>query len=125
MANSREFFKNTAQQIYEDEVKKCCYNSLTWVGAEILIIFGNNVKETFRFYKKVHDMDWRAMMRETSLIFLLPIILNKIWILQVRKKVEHTLNFYIVKDMNYDVERCYDFAHSILQKHVKNLTMKL
>jgi hypothetical protein len=55
-------------------------------------------------------------MRETSPIFLLPAILNKTWILQVRKKVEHTLKFSIVKDMNYDGERCYDFAHSILQK---------
>jgi hypothetical protein len=124
-ANSREFLKNTAQQIYEDEVKKCCYDSLTWVGAEILIIFGNNVKETFRLYGELHDMDWRTMMRETSPIFLLPTILNKIWILQVRKKVEHTLNFYIVKGMNYDGERCYDFAHTILQKHVKNLATKL
>jgi hypothetical protein len=45
--------------------------------------------------------------------------------LQVRKKVELTLNFSIVKDMNYDGERCYDFAHTILQKHVKDLAMKL
>jgi hypothetical protein len=70
-------------------------------------------------------MDWRAMMRETLPIFLLPAILNKTWILQVKKKVDHTLNFSIVKDMNYDVERCYDFAHTILQKHVKDLAMKL
>jgi hypothetical protein len=58
-------------------------------------------------------------------IFLLPAIVNKTWILQVRKKVEHTLNFSIVKDMNYDGERCYDFAHTILPKHVKDLIMKL
>ena len=70
-------------------------------------------------------MDWRAMMRKTSLTFSLLARLNKTWILQVRKKVEHTLNFSIVKDMNYDVERCYDFAHTILQKHVKNLATKL
>jgi hypothetical protein len=44
---------------------------------------------------------------------------------QVRKKVQHTLNFSIVKGMNYDGERCYDFAHTILQKHVKDVTMKL
>ena len=125
MANSRKLLKNTAQQIYEGEVKKCCYKSLTWAGAENLMIFGNNVKDFFRFYEELHDMDWRAMMRETSPIFLLPAILHKTWILQVRKKVEHTLNFSIVKDMNYDGERCYDFAHTIFQKHVKDLATKL
>jgi hypothetical protein len=81
MANSRRFLKNTAQQIYEDEVKKGCYESLTRAGAENLIIFGNNVKEIFRFYEELHDMDWRAMMRETLPIFLLPAILTKTWIL--------------------------------------------
>jgi hypothetical protein len=70
-------------------------------------------------------MDWRAMMRETLPIFLSPAILNKTRISQVRKKVEHTLNFSIVKDMNYYGERCYDFAHTILQKHVKDLATKL
>jgi hypothetical protein len=35
MANSRKFLKNMAQQIYEDEVEKCCYESLTWAGAKI------------------------------------------------------------------------------------------
>ncbi len=64
-------------------------------------------------------------MRETLPIFLLPTILNITWILQLRKKVEHTLNFSIVKDMNYYGERCYDFAHTILQKHVKDLATKL
>ncbi len=64
-------------------------------------------------------------MRETLPTFLLPANLNKTWILQVRKKIEHTLNFSIVKDMNYDGERCYDFAHTILQKHAKDLATKL
>jgi hypothetical protein len=77
MANSRKFLKSTAQQIYEDEVKKHCYKSLTWAGAEKLTIIGKNAKEIFRFYKELHGMDWRAMMRETSPTFLLPEILNK------------------------------------------------
>ncbi len=64
-------------------------------------------------------------MREILPIFLLSAILNKTWILQVRKKVELTLNFSIVKDMIYDGERCYDFAHTISQKHVKDLERKL
>ncbi len=111
--------------MYEDEVKKRCYESLARAGAEILMIFGNNVKEVFRFYEELHDMDWRAIMREISPIFLLPAILNKTWIWQVRKKVDYTLNVSIVKDMNYDGERCYDFAHTISQKHVKDLATKL
>ena len=77
MAHSRKFLKNTAQKIYEDELRKCCYESLTQTGRENLIIFGKNVKEIFRFYEELHDMDWRAMMRETSPIFLLLEILNK------------------------------------------------
>jgi hypothetical protein len=125
MANSRKFLKNTAQQIYENEVKKRWYKSLTRAGAENLIIIGKNAKEIFRIYKELHGMDWRAMMRETSPTFLLPAILNKTWILQERRKVEHTLNFSIVKDMNYDGERCYDFAHTISQKHLKDLATKL
>jgi hypothetical protein len=84
-----------AQQIYEDEVKKSCYKSLTRAGAENLMIFGNNVKDIFRLYKKLHEMDWRAMMRETLPIFLSLAILNKTWILQTRKKVERTLNFLL------------------------------
>ncbi len=64
-------------------------------------------------------------MRETLPMFLLLAILNKTSILQVRKKVVHTLKFSIVKDMNYDGERCYDFAHTISQKHVKDMATKL
>jgi hypothetical protein len=53
-----------------------CYESLTWAGAENLMIFGKNIKDNFRFYEELHDMDWRVMMRETLPIFLLPAILN-------------------------------------------------
>ena len=81
IANSRKFLKDMAQQIYEDEVKKPCCDSLTQAGGEVLIIFGKNVKGIFRSYKELLDMDWRAMMRETLPIFLLPAILTKTWIL--------------------------------------------
>ncbi len=65
-------------------------------------------------------------MREILPIFLSMAILNTTWILHVSKKVEHTLNSSIVKDMNYDHgERCYDFAHTISQKKVKELATKL
>jgi hypothetical protein len=30
----------------------------------------------------------------------------------------------MVQDLKYDGDRCYDFAHTILQKHVKDLTTK-
>ncbi len=57
MANSRKFLKNMAQHIYEDEVKKRCFKSLTWAEADNLTIFGENAKEMFRFYKELHDMN--------------------------------------------------------------------
>ncbi len=57
MAKSRKFLKKMAQQIYEDEVEKCCCKSLTRAGGENLSIFGKNVKEIFRFYKELHDRD--------------------------------------------------------------------
>ena len=81
MANRRKFLKDTGQQINEDEVNKCCCESLTWAGGENLIIFGKNIKVFFRFYKELHDRDWRAMMKETLPIILSPAILNKTWIL--------------------------------------------
>ncbi len=56
MANSIKFLENMAQQIYEDEVKKHCYESLTWAGSEFLMIFGNNVKEILDFTKNY--MTW-------------------------------------------------------------------
>jgi hypothetical protein len=43
----------------------------------------------------------------------------------VRSKAEFTLQFTIVKDLKYDAERNYDFAHTISQKHEKDLMMKL
>jgi hypothetical protein len=95
MANSRKFLKNMAHQIYEDEVKKRCFKSLTQAEVDNLMIFGNNVKDFFRFYKELHDMNWRVVMRETLPIFLSPAILNETWILQVRKKVEQTHNFLL------------------------------
>ncbi len=30
-----------------------------------------------------------------------------------------------MKDIKFNGERCYDFAHTILQKHVKDLTSKM
>ncbi len=57
MANSRKFLKDTVQQIYEDEVKKCWCKYLTQAGGENLIIFGKNVKEIFIDFTKNY-MTW-------------------------------------------------------------------
>jgi hypothetical protein len=64
------------------------------------------------------------MMREMSPIFLSPAILNKFWMIQVRKIAEEKLQFCIVRDLEYDGAKCYDFAHTISQKHFMDLTSK-
>ncbi len=45
--------------------------------------------------------------------------------IQVRKIAEEKLRFRIVRDLEYDGAKCYDFAHTILQKHVMDLTSKM
>ncbi len=64
------------------------------------------------------------MMRETLPIFLSPAILNKSWMIRVKKRAEDQLQFCMVRDLEYDGGRCYDFAHTIFQKHVMDLTSK-
>jgi hypothetical protein len=49
MAKSRKFLKNTAQQIYEDEVKNCCYKSLTRAGGEFWLSFERMSKNFLDF----------------------------------------------------------------------------
>jgi hypothetical protein len=70
-------------------------------------------------------MDWKSMMREMLPIFISPTILNKSWMIQVKKIADNQLQFCIVRDLEYDGAKCYDFAHTILQKHVMDLTSKL
>jgi hypothetical protein len=65
------------------------------------------------------------MMREMLPIFLSLAILNKFWMIQVKKIAEEKLQFRIVRDLEYDGAKCYDFAHSFLQKHVMDLTSKM
>ncbi len=38
---------------------------------------------------------------------------------------EEKLWFRIVRDLEYEGAKCYDFAHTILQKHVMDLTSKM
>jgi hypothetical protein len=42
-----------------------------------------------------------------------------------KKIAEEKLQFCIVRDLEYDGAKCYDFAHTILQKHVMDLTSKM
>ena len=64
------------------------------------------------------------MMREMLPIVLSPAILNKSWMIWVKKIARDQLQFYMVRDLEYDGAKCYDFAHTILQKHVMGLTSK-
>jgi hypothetical protein len=72
-----------------------------------------------------HCTDWKSMMREASPIFLSPAILNKFWMIQLKKIAKEKLQFCIVRDLEYDGAKYYDFAHTILQKHVMDLTSKM
>jgi hypothetical protein len=45
--------------------------------------------------------------------------------IQVKKITKDQLQFGIVRDLEYDGAKCYDFAHTISQKHVMDLTSKL
>ncbi len=43
----------------------------------------------------------------------------------MRKIAKEKLQFCIVRDLEYDGAKCYDFACTILQKHVMDLTSKM
>ena len=43
----------------------------------------------------------------------------------MKKIAKDQLQFCIVRDLEYDGAKCYDFAHTILQKHVMDLTSKM
>ncbi len=83
-----------------------------------------DVKGIFKYFKELHRTDWISIMKETVPIYLSQAIVTETWISQVRKEAESTLQFSIVKDIKFNGERCYDFAHTILQKHVKDLTFE-
>jgi hypothetical protein len=85
----------------------------------------DSIKSIFRYYEEQHCTDWKSMMRETSPIFLSPAILYKFWMIQVKKIAEDQLRFRTVRDLEYDGAKRYDIAHTILQKHVMDLTSKM
>ena len=112
--------------MYEDEVKKHFFDlldkKLIDVQEDNYPTLDDSIKSIFRYYEEQLCMDWKSMMRETSPIFLSPAILNKSWMIQVKKIAKGQLQFCIVRDLEYDGAKCYDFAHTILQKHVMDLT---
>jgi hypothetical protein len=61
---------------------------------------------------------------EKHCLYISPAILNKSWMIQVKKIAKDQLQFCMVRDLEYDGANCYDFAHTILQKHVMDLTSK-
>jgi hypothetical protein len=125
MLENRKFFKKTTQQKYEEEVQRRFFDlSDEKLIDNIYLTFDDNIKSIFRYYEERHSTDWISMMRETSSIFLSPAILNKSWMIQVKKIAKDQLQFCIVRDLEYDGAKCYDFACTILQKHVMDLTSK-
>ncbi len=128
MLENRKFLKNTAQQMYEEEVKSCFFDLLNKKHIDVQVdhhlTYDDSIKSIFRYHKEQHCTDGKSMMRETLPIFLSSAILNKFWMIQVRKIAEEKLKFCIVRDLEYDGAKCYDFAHTILQKHVMDFYIK-
>jgi hypothetical protein len=115
--------------MYEEEVKRRFFDLLDKKQIDVQVdhhlTLDNSIKSIFRYYEEQHCMDWKSIIRETLPIFLSPAILNKSWMIQVKKLAKELLQFCIVRDLEYDDAKCYDFAHTILQKHVMDLTSKM
>ncbi len=129
MLENRKFLKKPVQQMYEEEVKRRFFDlsdkKQIDVQVDHYLTLDNSIKSIFRYYKEEHCTDWKSMMRETLPIFLSLAILNKFWMIKVKKIAKDQLQFCIVRDLEYDSTKCYDFAHTILQKHVMDLTSKI
>ncbi len=109
--------------MYEEEVKTRFFDLLDEKQIDVQV--DHYIKTIFRYYKEQHRTDWKSMMRETLPIFLSPAILNKFWMIKVKKIAEEKLQFCIVRDLEYDGAKCDDFAHTISQKHVMDLLSKM
>jgi hypothetical protein len=71
MLENRKFFKKMAQQIDEEEVKKCFFDlldkKLIDIQEDNYLTLDDSIKSIFRYYKERHSMDWKSMMREYCL----------------------------------------------------------
>ncbi len=114
--------------MYEEEIKKRFFNLLVEKLIEVqeddYLTLDDRIKSIFRYHEEQHNMDWKSMMTETLPLFLSPAILNKFWMIWVKKIAKDQLQFCLVRDLEYDGDRCHDFAHTISQKHVMDLTSK-
>jgi hypothetical protein len=115
--------------MYEEEVKRRFFDFSDERQIDIQVdhylTLDKSIKSSFRYYEEQHCTDWKSMMRETLPIFLSLAILNKFWMIKVKKIAKDQLQFCIVRDLEYDGAECYDFAHTISQKHVMDLTSKM
>ncbi len=128
MLENRKFLKKTAQQMYEEEVKKRFFdlsNKKLIDGQEDnYLTLDNSIKSIYRYCKEQHSTDWKSIIRKTLPTFISPAILNKSWMIQVKKIAKDQLQFHMVRDLEYDGAKCYDFVHTLLQIHVMDLTSK-
>jgi hypothetical protein len=89
MLENRKFFIKTAQQMYEEEIKKRFFDLLVKKLIEVqednYLTLDGSIKSIFRYYKEQHSTDWKSMMTATLPIFLSPAILNKFWMIWVKK----------------------------------------
>jgi hypothetical protein len=103
--------------MYEEEAKKSFFDlmdeNLIDVQEDNYLILDNSIKSMFRYYKEQHSTDWKSMMRETLPIFIPPAILNKSWMIWVKKIAKDQLQFCMERYLEYDGVRCYDFAHTV------------
>jgi hypothetical protein len=115
--------------MYEEEVKRRFFDLSDQkeidVQVDHYLTLDDSIKSIFRYYKEQHCTDWKSMMREMLPIFLSMAILNKFWMIKVKKIAKDQLQFRTVRDLEYDGAKCYDFAHTILPKHVMDLTSKM
>jgi hypothetical protein len=101
--------------MYEEEVKRHFFDLLDKkkidVQVDYYLTLDNSIKSIFRYYEEQHCTDWKSMMRETLPIFLSPAFLNKFWMIQVKKIAKDQLQFRIVRDVEYEGAKCYDFSN--------------
>jgi hypothetical protein len=88
--------------MYEEEVKKCFFDlsdeMRIHVQEDNSLTLDNSIKSIFRYYKERHSTDWKSMMRENVPIFISLAILNKSWMIRVKKIAKDQLQFCMVRD---------------------------
>ncbi len=85
--------------MYEEEVKRRFFDLLDEKQIEVQVdnylTLDDSIKSIFRYYEERHCTDWKS------------------WMIQVKKIAKDQLQFCIVRDLQYDGAKCYDFAQTI------------